>query len=55
LQIMMSFTLGWFAQNVTLPIAFLILGAIYGGGVVAALRVRALSVPAKGVPEPTAG
>ena len=38
LQVVMSFTLGWFAQNVTLSIAFLMLGAIYGGGVVAALR-----------------
>ena len=27
-----------------LSIAFLLLGAIYGGGVVAALRVRALSL-----------
>ena len=55
LQVIMSFTLGWFAQNATLPIAFLMLGAIYGGGVVAAVRVRALSVPAKGLAAPTAG
>ena len=47
----MSFTLGWFAQNVTLSIAFLMLGAIYGGGVLAAVRVRTLSSPAKGVPD----
>jgi DHA3 family macrolide efflux protein-like MFS transporter len=44
LQVSMSFTLGWFAEHVTLSIAFLLLGAIYGGGVVAALRVRALSL-----------
>ena len=55
LQVIMSFTLGWFAQNVTLSMAFLILGAIYGGGVVAALRVRALSLPAKGLPAASAG
>ena len=48
LQVSMSFTLGWFAQHVTLSIAFLLLGGIYGGGVLAAIRVRTLSVdPAK--------
>ncbi|MBZ5644376.1 MAG: MFS transporter [Acidobacteriia bacterium] len=55
LQVIISFTLGWFAQNVTLSMAFLILGGIYGGGVVAALRVRALSMPAKELPAPSAG
>jgi hypothetical protein len=55
LQMIMSYTLGRFAQNVSLPIAFLILGAIYGGGVLAAVRVRALSLPAKGLPAPTVG
>ena len=55
LQVMMSFTLGWFAQNVTLSIAFVILGAIYGGGVVAALRVRALSPGIPETPEPSPG
>jgi DHA3 family macrolide efflux protein-like MFS transporter len=44
LQVIMSFTLGWFAQHVTLSIAFLLLGAIYGGAVVAALRAKALSM-----------
>ncbi len=44
LQVGMSFTLGWFAEHVTLSIAFLLLGAIYGGGVLAALRARALSL-----------
>jgi MFS transporter, DHA3 family, macrolide efflux protein len=55
LQVGMSFTLGWFAEHVTLSIAFLLLGAIYGGGVVAALRVRALSVTASKAPTPAAG
>ena len=54
LQVGMSFTLGWFAEHVTLSIAFLLLGAIYGGGVVSALRVRALSVGAGKTPA-TAG
>ena len=44
LQVIMSFALGWFAQHVTLATAFLLLGAIYGGGVVAALRARTLSM-----------
>jgi DHA3 family macrolide efflux protein-like MFS transporter len=43
LQVTMSFTLGWFAQNVTLSVAFLLLGGIYGGAVVAAVRARTLS------------
>jgi MFS family permease len=55
LQIIMSFALGWFAQNVTLSVAFLLLGGIYGGGVLAALRVRALSAPSGGEPAPSAG
>jgi DHA3 family macrolide efflux protein-like MFS transporter len=52
LQLVMSFTLGWFAQHVTLSIAFLLLGAIYGGGVLSALRVRTLSVGARETPTP---
>jgi hypothetical protein len=52
LQLVMSFTLGWFAQHVTLSIAFLLLGAIYGGGVLSALRVRTLSVGAGETPTP---
>jgi DHA3 family macrolide efflux protein-like MFS transporter len=55
LQVGMSFTLGWFAEHVTLAIAFLLLGAIYGGGVVAALRVRALSLTASKMPTPAEG
>ena len=54
LQVAMSFTLGWFAEHVTLSIAFLLLGAIYGGGVVAALRVRTLSLGAEETPTPAA-
>ena len=54
LQVTMSFTLGWFADHATLSIAFLLLGAIYGGGVVAALRVRALSLGAGETPSPAA-
>jgi DHA3 family macrolide efflux protein-like MFS transporter len=50
LQVGMSFTLGWFADHVALSIAFLLLGAIYGGGVVAALWVRALSLAAGKTP-----
>jgi hypothetical protein len=48
--VVMSFTLGWFAQHVTLSIAFLLLGAIYGGAVVAALRARALSMSPQETP-----
>jgi DHA3 family macrolide efflux protein-like MFS transporter len=55
LQVGMSFALGWFAEHVTLAIAFLLLGAIYGGGVVAALRVRALSLGASKMPTPAEG
>jgi MFS family permease len=52
LQMGMSFILGWFAEHVTLSIAFLLLGAIYGGGVLAALRVRALSLSPRKTPAP---
>jgi len=38
LQVIMSFALGWFAQHVSLSAAFVLLGTIYGGGVIAALR-----------------
>ena len=55
LQVAMSFTLGWFADHVTLSVAFLLLGAIYGGGVAAALRVRSLSLAAGKTPTPAAG
>jgi MFS family permease len=52
LQVGMSFTLGWFAEHVTLSIAFLILGAIYGSGALAAVRVRALSMAESKTPAP---
>jgi MFS family permease len=55
LQLIMSYALGWCAQNATLTLAFLLLGAIYGGGVLAALRVRALSPRGRETPEPSPG
>ena len=55
LQVTMSFTLGWFAQNVTLSVAFLLLGAIYGGAVVAAMRARTLSLDTQASPTGAAG
>jgi MFS family permease len=42
LQVAMSFSLGWLAQHLNLPVAFLALGLLYGGAVFAALRARAL-------------
>jgi MFS family permease len=50
LQVIMSYALGWFAQNFELSLAFLLLGAIYGGAVLAALRVRSLSFAAEKTP-----
>ena len=50
LQIIMSFTLGWSAQHATLSFAFVLLGAIYGGAVLAALRAGTMvSSPAEPV------
>jgi MFS transporter, DHA3 family, macrolide efflux protein len=52
LQVVMSFALGWLAEHASLQLAFLLLGAIYGAALLAALRMRTLStVPAT---EPTA-
>ena len=52
LQVIMSFALGWLAEHASLQLAFLLLGAIYGVALLAALRVRTLgAVPAT---EPTA-
>ena len=42
----MSFTLGWLAQHVNLPIAFLALGLLYAIAVVAAFRARLLAARA---------
>lgn len=55
MQVIMSFALGWFAQHVALSAAFLLLGAIYGGGVVAALRARTLSMDAPETATPATG
>jgi DHA3 family macrolide efflux protein-like MFS transporter len=54
LQVSMSFALGWFAQHVSLSAAFLLLGAIYGCGVIAALRARMLSMNPQETPTPAA-
>ena len=54
LQVLMSLALGLVAEKTTLSLAFLILGAIYGGGVLAALRVRALSTISREAPAPSA-
>ena len=43
LQVAMSFSLGWLAQHLNLPIAFLALGLLYGGAFFAAIRARALT------------
>jgi len=54
LQVVISYLLGSFAEHFTLSIAFLLLGAIYGGGAIAAIRVRSLSPRGK-APAPVAG
>lgn len=41
LQMTMAFSLGWLAQWVNLPVAFGVLGVLYGGALLAAARVRA--------------
>ncbi len=43
LQVAMSFSLGWLAQHLNLPVAFLVLGLLYSGAVFAAARARALT------------
>jgi MFS family permease len=55
LQVGMSYLLGAFAEHYTLSLAFLLLGAVYGGGAVAALRVRALSSGAENAITPAPG
>jgi MFS family permease len=42
LQVVMSLTLGYFAQNLSLPLAFFVLGLLYGCAVLAAIRAREL-------------
>jgi DHA3 family macrolide efflux protein-like MFS transporter len=46
LQVLMSLTLGFLAQHLSLPLAFFVLGVIYGGSVLAAIRARELAPPA---------
>ena len=43
MQVAMSFSLGWLAQHLNLPVAFLVLGLLYCGAVFAAVRARALT------------
>ena len=43
MQVMMSFSLGWLAQHVNLPVAFSVLGMMYAGAALAAWRARALA------------
>jgi len=43
LQIVMSLTLGFVAQHLSLALAFFVLGLIYGGAVLAAIRARDLA------------
>jgi len=42
LQVAMSFSLGWLAQHLNLPVAFGVLGLVYAGAAGAAWRARAL-------------
>ncbi len=46
LQILMSLALGFVAQRLSLALAFFVLGLIYGGAVLAAIRARELAPPA---------
>jgi MFS family permease len=50
LQVLISLSLGWLAEKVSLPFAFFILASLYGGAVLAALRARALAAPALPAP-----
>ncbi len=43
LQVTMSFSLGWLAQHVGLPLAFAVLGLLYGGATLAAMRAVSLT------------
>ena len=52
LQVLMSLTLGFFAQQVSVQMAFFVLGLIYGCAVLAAIRARDLA--AEGASEPAA-
>ena len=50
LQVLMSLTLGYLAQNLSLPLAFFVLGLLYGCAVLAAIRARALGPAAQAGP-----
>ncbi len=50
LQVVMSFTLGWFAEHASLTLAFFLLGLLYALAVAAALRARSLASPGHAVP-----
>jgi hypothetical protein len=43
LQVLMSLTLGFFAQKLSLQMAFYVLGLLYGCAVLAAIRARELA------------
>jgi len=47
LQVLKSLTLGFFAQHASVPMAFFVLGLLYGCGVLAAIRARDLGVEAR--------
>jgi MFS family permease len=47
LQVLMSLALGYFAQHLSLPLAFFVLGLLYGCAVLAAIRARDLELPAR--------
>jgi MFS family permease len=51
LQVLMSLALGWLADHAGLQVAFLLLGLLYGTGIIAAIRARSLCAePAKQAP-----
>jgi MFS family permease len=50
MQVLMSLTLGFLAQHLSLPLAFFVLGILYGGAVFAAIRARELAPPATSAP-----
>ncbi|HKM90904.1 MAG TPA: MFS transporter [Candidatus Acidoferrales bacterium] len=52
LQVLMSLALGFFAQHLGLPLAFFVLGLLYGCAVLAAIRARELE--ARPAPDPAA-
>ena len=52
LQVLMSLTLGYLAQNLSLPLAFFVLGVLYACAVLAAIRARSLGGSPGGRPAP---